>query len=213
MQHFRPIYLAALAYLFLATSAKADEVFSWTYPADSLAQLKGAKTPFVAAAAGKISADWIFIADSFGKIGDPTQAFQRSMDHNRMLLETAAARPDAELSSMLVSDVEDDISIKARYISKVNIVTVSSYSEIGLEVVTMKKGKEIDGYFVGFSPRHLAGNDPMFRFNNPTSPSKGTLPPGRYEMTAILNGKIVQRQEISIGIFGQEGGTVTCLVP
>ncbi len=213
MQHLRTICLVALAYVFLVTSAQAGDVFSWTYPADSLEQLKGAKTPFVAAAAGKISADWIFIADSFGKVGDPTEAFQRSMDHNRMLLKTAAAEPDAELSSTLVSDVEDDIAIKARYISKASLVTVSSYSEIGLKVITMKKGKEVNGYFIGFSPRHLAGNDPMFRFNNPTSPSEGTLPPGRYEMTAILNGKIVQRQEVAVGILGQEGGTVTCLVP
>ncbi|MES0191687.1 hypothetical protein [Mesorhizobium sp. C264A] len=213
MQHLRPICLAALICIPLAASASAEDGFSWSYPADSLTVLKEAKTPFVANAAGKISENWTFISSSFEKVGVPTESFQRSMNHNRLLLKAAAAEPDSDFSSILMEDVEDDLSIKANYINNAVLFNPSSYSEVAIEVRTVKKGKEVNGYFVGFSPRHLAGDDPMFRFNNPTSPSSGSLPPGRYEMTAMWNGKIVQRQEVSVGIFGQGSNTVTFLVP
>jgi hypothetical protein len=210
------IFTTLVAYALLEGGAVAQDAVELTYPSDALAQLEKTHTPAVSQSAGKISANWNFIAKSFKEVGDPSNDFRQVMQHNVELLEKAAAEPDDPFSVTLVRDVEEDLQIKAEYISTVGAVgmmTAAAYSEVAIEVRTKRSdGQEVHGYFVGFSPRHLAGSDPMYRFNNPTSPSSGTLPPGRYKMTANLNGQIVQRQEVSVGIQGQ-GQPITCLVP
>ncbi|RWB34598.1 hypothetical protein [Mesorhizobium sp.] len=218
MQHLRLMFTwMVAAFTILAGGAVAQDAMDLTYPSDALAQLENTQTPAVSQSAGKISANWKFIAASFKEVGDPSNDFKQVMQHNVSLLQKAAAKPDDPFSVTLVRDVEEDLQIKAEYISTagaVGMMTVAAFSEVDIEVRTKRSdGQEVHGYFVGFSPRHLAGSDPMHKFNNPTSPSSGTLPPGRYEMTANLNGQIVRRQEVSVGIQGQQGQPITCLVP
>ncbi|TIX96358.1 MAG: hypothetical protein E5V24_01375 [Mesorhizobium sp.] len=215
MQHLRLMFTwMVAAFTILAGGAIAQDAMDLTYPSDALAQLENTQTPAVSQSAGKISANWKFIAASFKEVGDPSNDFKQVMQHNVSLLQKAAAKPDDPFSVTLVRDVEEDLQIKAEYISTagaVGMMTVAAFSEVDIEVRTKRSdGQEVHGYFVGFSPRHLAGSDPMY---NPTSPSSGTLPPGRYEMTANLNGQIVRRQEVSVGIQGQQGQPITCLVP
>ncbi|MER9533031.1 hypothetical protein NKI89_24940 [Mesorhizobium sp. M0309] len=214
---FRFFSFAVVAGIFLFSgSARSQDSFSVKFPSDAISRLKERNLPVTAGALQSISTDWSFIASSFEKAGTPSQEFQFSMQHNKLLLETAAASSLNELSVPLVVDVAEDLSVKAKHIEAVNQtvigVSASAYSAVDLSVRTFRKDREINGYFIGFNPRHLAGDVPEVRFNNPTSPSKGSLAPGRYEMTAILNGKVVKRQEVSVGILGQ-GPEINCVVP
>lgn len=186
------------------------------YPTEAISQLEGADAPAVAKAAGVISSEWNFIEDSFGNVGSPTESFRLAMDHNKELLQRAAEDPNDKFSVELVEYVEEDLVIKSNYIRDKSVeatISAAIYSEVAVDVRTIKNGSEIDGYFIGFSPRHMAGSDPLIKFNNPTNPSEGSLPPGRYELMAILNNQVVQRQEISVGILGQQGRPIICLVP
>lgn len=214
MRHLRLMCTWMIAYALLVGIAKAQDVVALTYPADALAQLEETQTTAVALAAGKLSIHWGYIANRFSTVGAPSKDFQRGMEHNKSLLAIAAADPDDPLSVTLVRNVEEDLAIKANYISEVETLAAAAFSEVAVEVKTKRKDQEeVDGYFIGFSPKHLTGSDPMYRFNNPTSPTSGNLPPGRYEMIAILADQVVQRQEVSIGIHGQQRQAITCLVP
>jgi hypothetical protein len=203
----------------LGTSAGAQDTKNamlFDYPTAAISKLEKADAPEVAKAAGVISLEWNFIKDSFRNLGSPTENFLITMNHNKELLQTAADDPSGKLSAELVGYVEEDLVIKSNYIrdrSGQASISAAIYSEVAVDVRTMKNGGEIDGYFIGFSPRHMAGSDPLIKFNNPTNPSEGALPPGRYEMMAMLNNQVVQRQEVSIGILGQQGKTIICLVP
>ncbi len=87
------------------------------------------------------------------------------MDHNKRLLMTAAAKPNDPVSAVLLSDVKEDLAIKVKYIGQVTTVNALSYSEVEVEVKTMRNGQEVDGYFIGFNPKALPSDDPMFQFN------------------------------------------------
>ncbi|NEI50514.1 hypothetical protein GR217_22785 [Rhizobium leguminosarum] len=219
MKSFRSMGLAIALNALLGTSAGAQDTKNamlFDYPTAAISQLGRADAPEVAKAAGVISSEWNFIEDSFRNIGSPSKNFRLAMNHNKELLQTAADDPNGKLSMELVGYVEEDLAIKSNYIrgrSTQATVSAAIYSEVAVDVRTMKNGGEIDGYIIGFSPRHMAGSDPLIKFNNPTNPSEGSLPPGRYEMMAILNNQVVQRQEVSIGILGQKGEPIICLVP
>lgn len=213
MQYLRSICLGLAACAFLGGTASSQNVMSLEYPAESLSQLKETQVPMVAVDVDNISQNWKIIADSFDKVGTPTPNFQRAMDHNKQLLLTAAAKPNDPVSAVLLSDVKEDLAIKVKYIGQVTTVNALSYSEVEVEVKTMRNGQEVDGYFIGFNPKALPSDDPMFRFNNPTSPSSGKLPAGRYEMIALRNDQIVQRQEVSVGTILGQGQLITFMVP
>ncbi|MCR4268153.1 hypothetical protein [Nitratireductor sp. ZSWI3] len=216
MQRVRSSCFAIAISLLLAAGAAAQDVMPLAQPTDALLQLKEVDWPELAKAAEVISVEWDFIAESFDKVGGPpTDQFQLAMKHNKLLLQKAAAEPNNQYSLELVDYVEEDLILKASFIREKSagaVVTAATYSEVAVDVRTMKNGSEIDGYFIGFSPRYMAGGNPLVTFNNPTNPSKGSLAPGRYEMMAIQNGKVVQRQEVSVGILGQQG-PIICLVP
>jgi hypothetical protein len=207
-------WLAVVIALSAGNSA-AEDTTKLYYPADALSKLSGLHGAGVANAAKDISSKWMFIEDSFQKAGgNPSDAFEQGMNANALVLKNAAAKPDDPASIAIVNDVLADLSIKTEHINSVTQVSAFAYSEVTIEVRTKTSdGREVNGYFIGFSPNHKSGDkDPMFSFNNPTSPSSGSLPPGRYEMTVTLNNQIVQRQQVSIGIQGQ-GNTITCVVP
>ncbi|MBZ9668703.1 hypothetical protein [Mesorhizobium sp. ES1-3] len=176
MSLLRPFSFAVVAGIFfVAGSAKSQDFFSVKFPNDAFSSLKERNLPLAADELQKISTDWSFVTSSFEKAGTPSQDFQLSMQHNKMLLETAASSLN-ELSVLLVGDVADDLSIKAKHIEAVNQtlvgVSAAAYSAVELSVTTLRKDKEINGYYIGFNPRHLAGDVPEIRFNNPTSPSR-----------------------------------------
>jgi hypothetical protein len=55
---------------------------------------------------------------------------------------------------------------------------------VHLRVVTVRAGAEVGNWNVSASPRWLlgAGQDPLFRFPQPTSPSRYAVPPGRFRL-------------------------------
>ncbi|MHA7775685.1 hypothetical protein [Roseibium sp. M-1] len=216
MQRVRSFCFAIATSLLLVAGAAAQDVMPLAQPTDALIQLKETDWPELAKAVEVISVEWDFIAESFDKAGGPpTDRFQLTMEHNKSLLQKAAAAPNNQYSLDIVGYVEEDLMLKANYIREKSagaVVTAAAYSEVAVDVRTMKNGSEVDGYFIGFSPRYMAGGNPLITFNNPTNPSEGSLAPGRYEMMAIQDGKVVQRQEVSVGILGQKG-PIICLVP
>lgn len=210
------ISLTLIVCSLLAGKSNSQDLQSMSYPEEAIASLRKSHLPTIAKSIDQISHDWSFITDNFEKVGVPTEDYQRSMAQNQALLATAGEMPDDPVSATVVGDVAEDLSAKAEHIMDVSTTiagaTAAAYSEVDISIRTVHGSTEVNGYLIGFSPRHLAGSDSLFRFNNPTSPSVGKLPPGRYEMTAMLNGQVVQRQEVSIGILGQ-GPEIVCLVP
>ena len=211
--------MAAALVAWLGGSSAAQEpanAMLFDYPEAAISRLERANTPAVVKSAQAISAQWNFIADSFSDVGPPPTTFLLAMEHNKKLLQRASEQPGDVRSLEIVQYVAADLAIKSDYIKDKSlnaIVSPTIYGEVAVDVRTVRNGGEVDGYFIGFSPRYLAGGDPLIKFNNPTNPSEGSLPPGRYEMIAILNNEVVQRQEVSIGVLGQTDKPIICLVP
>jgi hypothetical protein len=213
MSIWKYFVLAAMFLLLPIENLKAQDNWGLAVPAESLRALKQkSDAPDVYKALGEISEDWTFIEYSFGKVGSPTDKYKEIMDYNRKLLNEAAMQANSGDAAKLVYDVKEDLAVKAGYIRTVPIASAAAYSEVSVVVKTMKNQQEVHGYFIGFSPKYLSGQDPVYRFSNPTSPSEGSLPPGRYEMVAILNGTIIARQEVNIGVKGGQDQSTTCLI-
>jgi hypothetical protein len=213
MSIWKSFVLAAMFLLLPIENVKAQDNWGLALPAGSLSVLKQkSDAPEIKKALGEISEDWGFIEHSFKKVGAPTGMYKEIMEYNRVLLDKAAVQTNAGDAATLVYDVKEDLAVKAGYIRAVPTASAAVYSEVSVVVKTMKDLQEVHGYFIGFSPKSRSGQDPVYRFNNPTSPSEGSLPPGRYEMVAILNKKIVERQEVSIGLAGGQNESITCLI-
>lgn len=97
----------------------------------------------------------------------------------------------------LLKDVEYDLSIKNS-----NGVTWSSNgvnSRVLVSVHTFRNGKEEGGYVVQATRKYLTTSNPMFPFNDLTSPSSRNLPPGYYLIWIEKNHTIMDKRVFTIG--------------
>ena len=176
MSIWKSFVLTAMFLLLPIEIVKAQDNWGLAVPTDSLRALKQkSDVPDVNKALGEISEDWSFIEYSFGKVGSPTDKYKEIMNYNRKLLDEAAVQTNAGYAK-IVYDVKDDLAVKAGYIRAVPTASAIAYSEVSVVVKTMRNQQEVHGYFIGFSPKYLSGQDPIYRFQQSDQPKRRIAP-------------------------------------
>lgn len=155
-----------------------------------------------------VEAEWSAVSSLYTNTKYESKQFSKSMSYNKDILNNAIDSYDNE-SLTAANYVLEDLRTKAEFIN-----ITSNYDkkikDIQVTVKTLIDGNEVSGYYIGFNPRRYRGNNPLFPFSNPTSPSTDTLPPGNYEMVVTKDGSIVQRQEVRIGAKGVTEEDIIC---
>ncbi|MBW8639174.1 hypothetical protein K1W69_18405 [Hoeflea sp. WL0058] len=163
-----------------------------------------------------ISTDWTSIYGIVEGQNIEDQAFGRTMAYNEQLLMQASGAGEYDEVIDVIQAVSADLQTKNKYISYVREAGYSTAKmfEVAVEVRTKNAENldEVNGYYVSFSPLAYTDSKPMFRFNIPTSPSTGHLPPGNYIMNVEIDGEIVQKQSVSIGASLGLLDSITCIV-
>src|SRR4029450_10721053 len=123
--------------------------------------------------------------------------FARSMRYNAQLLGLATSAPDAE-AAVILADVADDLEVKRGAAS--GMAAGSGFPGRGRGRGGDKRnGEEVTGYKITLSPVRWRNGEPMYRLDN-LSPAAGEVPPGRYEVAAILNDQVKAKEIFRIGL-------------
>jgi hypothetical protein len=122
-----------------------------------------------------------------------------------LLRQIAEGHMSSEDTLAILRDVRDDLTTKAAHARANNGAAETLASKVEVTVKTKKSGQEVGGYLVRCNPRRYADQaTPMFVFNNATSPTVRSLPPGNYKMWIEMpDGNEVSSRPITIGGNGE----------
>ncbi|WP_380780411.1 hypothetical protein [Sphingomonas sp. R86520] len=137
-------------------------------------------------------------------------AYGRALDYDAELLETAARAPARERAA-IVADVAQDLSIKRQAGAGMGSGTTFK-GRIAVRVVTRRGTIAVPGYVIALNPVRWSGATPMYRLPR-LSPADALVPPGRYEVLALLAGACVARDVVPIGLFGDDRVDIDLPVP
>jgi hypothetical protein len=136
--------------------------------------------------------------------------YARSLDHDAELLEEAIAATGTEREAIL-TDVLADLNIKQN--AGAGMGAGSSFpGRVTVRVTTRRGTSSIPGYVIKLNPIRWRESDPMFRLPV-LSPASGNVPPGRYEVSAMLNGQTVTSDVFRIGLASENDMRIDLSVP
>lgn len=139
-------------------------------------------------------------------IGD----YVRSLDHDTQLLEAALDSSGPERDAIL-ADVAEDLEIKRS--AGNGMGAGSSFpGRVSIRVTTRRGVDAVPGYVIGLNPMRWRGQQPMFRLPI-LSPASGSVPPGRYEVIALRDGRPVARDIVRIGLAAEDTMEIDLPVP
>lgn len=203
-----------VAGLLLAVSpVAAQDSLMAVYPEVPLQSLFSSPNPEVREEIQSISENWVFIGKEIENLGVASRDYVEAMEYNNFLIQLATTTDDPDLALEIIRDVENDLSVKSNFIRASSDFSLTAFTEVDVSVITLQGVDEAHGYMIGFSPRRHRGGEPLYRFNNPSSPTEGTLPPGIYEVIATKGDQVVSRQEATVGESGKAMVTIKVLVP
>ena len=150
-----------------------------------------------------IRASYDFLSSKWlgGSKKELSKEYLTTLDSNTELLLQTLNIPERMERLNILQAVKRDLKIKVRAARKGANAAETFNVAINVTVRTFKNNSEVSGYLVRCNPQLYANNKtPLFPFNNETSPSTRSLPPGYYVLWIEdkNNQKIVTRQ-ISIG--------------
>ena len=141
-------------------------------------------------------------------------AYARSLQYQADELAAAARMGAGVEAEGQIREVAADIALKVGFARSAGFgFGGPPQTLVNVTVETANEHGKIDGLLVRCSPRRYRDEKPMFAFTNPSSPTSHPLPPGRFTMMAIRDGKEVARQDVEIGLQGQREAKVVLLIP
>jgi hypothetical protein len=136
--------------------------------------------------------------------------FARSMSYNATLLGLASKSSDSEAAAIF-ADVADDLEVKRAAAS--GMAASSTFpGRVKVRIATLRNGSAVTGYTITLSPVRWQSAEPMFRLPS-LSPSGGEVPPGRYEVAAVLNDQVKVKQIHRIGLAAEDLVNIQLPVP
>jgi hypothetical protein len=144
--------------------------------------------------------------------GDERSDYARSLNHDADLISMAAEADDPAEGARILSDAQTDLSIKTSF--QANSGVSSRFNgRVTITVKTKRSGAVVNGYAIEMNPVRYAEDEPFIRFPNLSSPAQGQAPPGRYEVKALLNNKLVTQQVIDVGLQAEDLVSLDISVP
>ena len=128
--------------------------------------------------------------------------YSKVIGYEATLLQRAIDPAHAGETSTIVNAVASDIAAKRNFTLAIPAFGGQPPSSIKVTVVTKKDGKEESGFLIRCNPLLYADAQPMFFFNNPSSPTDADLAPGSYVFIAMKDGVVVARQNVTVGATG-----------
>ena len=141
---------------------------------------------------------------------DGRAAFARSISYNATLL-TEAQRASPAQATLILGEVADDLRIKRASAASMGAST-SFPGRVTVMVTTVRGANAVNGYEITLNPVLWRGQEPMYRLTS-LSPATGTVPPGRYEVSALKNGAVANRNIYRIGLDADDVIKIQLPVP
>jgi hypothetical protein len=158
-----------------------------------------------------IGRDAVALQAVSGRIRDSDAAdFARSIGYDAELLARAVEAGNPEAAS-IIGDVALDLRVKRSAGSGMGAGSAFP-GRVSVRVVTLRMGKSAPGYVIGLNPVGWSGREPMFRLPK-LSPASGSVPPGRYEVSARAGGSTVARDIVRIGLAAEDDVAIELPVP
>ncbi len=134
-----------------------------------------------------------------------SQDYLRTLNANSAALATVInERPNDDL--LVLRSVSDDLRAKVRVLTAGPLAVAGGFADAVPVVVQVSDstGKPVRALMVRWNPaRDGTSGQAMFTFNNPTTPSRGSLPPGRYMMwLQAVSGEVRFAEERRVGMRG-----------
>lgn len=141
---------------------------------------------------------------------DQDADYARTVQFNADLLEDAVGAPSAVRDEIL-TDVAADLQLKAAAAASPGIGSRFN-GRVAIRVTTRRGAAAVNGYTIALNPVRYRGAEPFFRLAG-FSPAEGAVPPGRYEVLAILSGSVRARDVIPIGLNAEDRVEIDLAVP
>ena len=142
--------------------------------------------------------------------GSPSKEYLDTLRHDLELIRWAGRWNNAAVRRQLLADARADMEVKLIYASWNG--TSDDYS-VSLSVVTVRRGRPIDGYQVGVVPMRFQGAEPLFLLPRLSSPASGEVPPGRYELVVRDGKRELARQVFRVGVTGRSSESIEVAIP
>lgn len=160
----------------------------------------------------RIAEDTVALQVAAPTIKDEDRAeFARSMDYNAQLLEQAAIASEQD-SAAILADVADDLEVKRMAGSGMGVASAFP-GRVKVHVVTIRNGQSAPGYVITLNPVRWGDKEPMYRLSSLTPAAAGEVPPGRYEVSAILQNSIQARAVFRVGLAAEDEMRLELPVP
>jgi hypothetical protein len=144
--------------------------------------------------------------------------YAATLENNASLLERAAGASSLSEAQSLMSDAGADIDVKLRHHS--TVMKFDSSKEftdlVRVSVRTMRNGNPVPGYLIELSPKVYEKLEALYTFNQLTrvpDGASGIVAPGRYIVSAVLNGVPVVSDKRDIGLLSQSSEILDLEVP
>jgi hypothetical protein len=142
-----------------------------------------------------------------------TRDYIQSLAFDAQLLNEALKPGSQSEQKFILESVRDDLELKIRFESAVSGAKDTFRGKIAVSVKTKTGATERAGLVVAANPRRWPNATPMFPLGV-SSPARGSMPPGIYQFIATTaDGKLVAKQDFSIGLNGQDSDDLEMAIP
>jgi hypothetical protein len=138
--------------------------------------------------------------------------YSKSLLHNANLIQLAMQNSGAADPTTMLTNVEEDLKLKTAVTDGFGVSSRFN-GRVAVSVNTRRINDIIGGYIIVFNPLFYFDDKPFARFVNVSSPSKGYLPPGRYELIAFRERIEVCREVVTIGLAAEDAVNLDIQVP
>lgn len=140
----------------------------------------------------------------------PSPTYWNTLLHDLQLIRSAARPENAFDRRLMLADAKADLEVKLHY---AGTTPASGGYWVELSVSTRRRGRAVDGYQVGVVPMRWQGSEPWFLLPKISSPAKGEVAPGRYQLVVKDGGRELARQVFLIGAAGRTAEHVDVAIP
>lgn len=142
----------------------------------------------------------------------PSKAYLLTLKLDADLLQDAVKAVGTPRIEVPLTAASGDLRVKVIH-SKKALNAVTGLGDVKVQVVTYQNGMKVDDYLVRANPvRFHDRKNPLFPFNNPSSPTDRDLPAGNYMMWGESTAHQGKDQQVTIGGNGEPKQTIKLLV-
>jgi hypothetical protein len=146
--------------------------------------------------------------------GETQPDYLKALSSDAALLKLALAEPDNSISNETIKFVRDDLALKVRFETSVAGTKDVFRGKVQINVFTKRDGLDVSGLIVGANPRLWQDKSELMFPIGPSSPARGSVPPGIYRVVVTkAGGQLVVAQDCSIGLTGSDSEDLIVVLP